>query len=91
MVLTGSSDALLQRIVDRLRAEFAIKDLVALLFFLGIDVQCTPAGFYLSQQRYAADILDRAGMANCKSVPTPIDAKGNVGSHYSTLWTVAYA
>ena len=80
MVLTGSCDALLQCIVDRLRAEFAIKDLGALRFFLGIDVQCTPTGFYLSQQRYNADILDRVGMVNDKYVPTLIDAKGKLSA-----------
>jgi hypothetical protein len=80
MVLTGSSSALLQRIIDRLRAEFAIKDLGELRFFLGIDVKRTASGFYLSQQRYAEAVLDRAGMLNCKPAPTPIDAKGKLSA-----------
>lgn len=76
MVLTGSSSALLHRIIDCLRAEFVIKDLSELRFFLGIDVKRTASGFYLSQQRYAEAVLDHAGMMNCKSAPTPIDTKG---------------
>ncbi|XP_066320312.1 uncharacterized mitochondrial protein AtMg00810-like [Miscanthus floridulus] len=80
MVLTGSSSALLQRIVDRLRAEFAIKDLSELRFFLGIDVKRTASGFYLSQKRYAEAVLDRAGMMNCKPAPAPIDAKGKLSA-----------
>jgi hypothetical protein len=80
MVLTGSNNALLQRIVDRLHAEFAIKDLGELRFFLGIDVKSTPTGFYLSQQRYADNILDRAGMMNCRSASTPIEAKGKLSA-----------
>ena len=59
IVLTGSSSALLQHIVDRLHAEFAVKDMGELRFFLGIDVKRTDAGFFLSQQRYAEDIRDR--------------------------------
>lgn len=51
----------------------------ALHFFLGIDVKGTPAGL-LSQERYAVDILEHAGMANCKPVPTPIDAKGKLSA-----------
>jgi hypothetical protein len=80
MVLTGSSSALLQRLIDRLRNEFAIKDLGELRFFLGIDVKRTTAGFYLSQQRYADDILERAGMTNCKPCSTPVDAKGKLSA-----------
>jgi hypothetical protein len=47
MVRTGSIQILLQSIVDCLRAEFAIKDLGELWFFLGIDgidVKRTSAG-----------------------------------------------
>jgi len=78
IVLTGSSSALLQHIVDCLRAEFAIKDMGVLRFFLGIDVKLTKDGFYLSQERYAEDILERAGMTNCKPASTPIDAKNKL-------------
>jgi hypothetical protein len=49
IVLTGSNNMLLQDIVDRLRGEFAVKDMGELSFFLGIDVQRTKEGFYLSQ------------------------------------------
>lgn len=80
IVLTGSSSSLLQHVVDRLRAEFAVKDMGELRFFLGIDVRCTKDGFYLSQERYTDSILDRAGMAGCKPVTTPIDAKGKLSA-----------
>jgi hypothetical protein len=75
IVLTGSSLALLQHVVDKLRAEFAVKDMGALRFFLGIDVQRTKDSFYLSQERYVDDILECAGMASCKPATTPIDGK----------------
>lgn len=48
IVLTGSSMSLLQNIVDRLRAKFAVKDMGPLRFFLGIDVKRTKDDFYLS-------------------------------------------
>ena len=79
-MLTGSSLALLQHIVDCLRAEFTVKDMGALRFFLGIDVKLTKDGFYLSQERYAEDILDRAGMINYKPASTPIDAKNKLAA-----------
>lgn len=52
-----------------------------LRFFLGIDVKHTADGFYLSQERYAKDILECAAMTNCKSVPTLIDAKGKLSTN----------
>ena len=81
MVLTDSTPGLLQHIVQRLRAEFAVKDLGELSFFLGIAVKRDAHGFYLSQQRYdAEDILERAGMSSCKSATTPIDVKGKLSA-----------
>jgi hypothetical protein len=80
IILTGSSTSLLQHIVDRLRAKFAVKDMGEFRFFLGIDVKRTADGFYLSQERYAEDILERAAMQNCKPAPTPIDAKGKLST-----------
>jgi hypothetical protein len=80
MVLPSSSPALLQHIVQRLRTEFSIKDLGELRFFLGIAVKRDAHGFYLSQQRYAEDILERASMSSYKSATTPIDAKGKLSA-----------
>jgi histone deacetylase 1/2 len=45
-----------------------------------VNVRRTPTGFFLSQERYAEDILDRAAMSNCKSATTPIDTKPKVSS-----------
>ncbi|XP_066358394.1 uncharacterized mitochondrial protein AtMg00810-like [Miscanthus floridulus] len=80
IVFTGSNTTLLQQIVDRLRREFAVKYLSELSFFLGIDVKCDATSFHLSQHRYAEDILDRAGMTNCKPATTPFDAKGKLSA-----------
>ncbi|WVZ94071.1 hypothetical protein U9M48_040011 [Paspalum notatum var. saurae] len=75
MVLTVSSDELLHNIIARLRSEFAVKDMGPLRFFLGIEVQRTKDGFFLSQGKYAEDLLERAGTSNCKPLATPVDAK----------------
>uniref|UniRef100_N1R3J7 Lysine-specific demethylase 5B n=1 Tax=Aegilops tauschii TaxID=37682 RepID=N1R3J7_AEGTA len=47
-------------------------------FFLGIRVTRTAGCFFLSQQQYAEDLLDRAGIDTCKSSPTPIDSNGKL-------------
>ena len=64
---------LLQRTISTLQHEFSMKDLGQLHHFLGMQVQHTPSGFFLSQRQYMIDILDRAGMSNCKPCSTPVD------------------
>lgn len=46
--------------------EFLRKDLGPLNYFLDIDVSRNPAGIFLSQHKYAAEILDKVGMSQCK-------------------------
>ena len=75
IILTASMTSLLREIVQALCREFAIKDLGALHFFLGVQVCRDATGFSLSQAQYTEDILERAGMANCKPTSTPVDAK----------------
>lgn len=80
IILTTSSDALRCSIISLLSAEFAMKDLGQLSYFLGIAVTRTNNGLFLSQQKYAEEILERAGMTACKPCPTPIDTKGKLSA-----------
>jgi histone deacetylase 1/2 len=47
IILTTCTTALLQRLTASLHAEFAIKDLGPLHYFLGIEVVCRADGFFL--------------------------------------------
>ncbi|KAK4358263.1 hypothetical protein RND71_023873 [Anisodus tanguticus] len=75
IILTASSDALRQSIMAMLSSEFAMKDLAPLSYFLGIVVKRHSDGLFLSQRKYAAEIIKRAGMSSCKSASTPVDTK----------------
>ncbi|KAI3702665.1 hypothetical protein L6452_28413 [Arctium lappa] len=79
IILTASSDALLNQILQSLSSEFKMTDLGPLHHFLGITVQKHNRGLFLSQTNYAADILSWAAMSNCKPVSTPAE----VGSKLS--------
>jgi hypothetical protein len=50
-----------------------MKNLGELHHFLGMHVQHCSDGLLLSQRQYMLDILDRAGMAECKPCSTPLD------------------
>ncbi|XP_071713217.1 uncharacterized mitochondrial protein AtMg00810-like [Rutidosis leptorrhynchoides] len=48
-------------------------DLGPLNYFLGIFVHRTTSGMFLSQKKYATEILERADMASCQPSRTPMD------------------
>ena len=50
-----------------------MKDLGDLHYFLGIEVIRTPEGILISQRHYVLNMLFKFGMADCKSVSTPLD------------------
>jgi len=79
IVLTASSPGLLRRIISALQQEFAMKDLGALHHFLGMQVQRSGDGL-LSQRQYMLDILERAGMTECKPCSTPVDTNPKVAA-----------
>ncbi|KAF5441902.1 hypothetical protein F2P56_037146 [Juglans regia] len=77
MVLTGNNPALTKTLITRLSTEFAMKDLGSLHYFLGVKVQPNSHGLFLSQTKYALDILQRANMVEAKPITTPFE----VGHH----------
>ncbi|GJU20624.1 ribonuclease H-like domain-containing protein [Tanacetum coccineum] len=79
IILTASSLVLLQQILDSLHKEFDMTDLEALNYFLGISVIRHPIGLFLSQKKYARQLLERAHMVNCNPSRTPIDTDSKLG------------
>jgi hypothetical protein len=78
IVLTASTADLLQRTITALQREFAMKDLGPLHHFLGITAERRPQGLFLHQRQYAIDILERAGMSDCKPCSTPVDTQAKL-------------
>jgi hypothetical protein len=70
--VTSSSGYAIFALLQDLNKNFAIKDLRDLHFFLGIEVKKVPNGLLLTQEQYATELLDKVGMRNCKSTPTPL-------------------
>lgn len=84
IILTANTNALLRSIISSLSKEFAISDLGPLQHFLGVSVQTSPTGLFLSQEQYAYDLLDRANMLDCKACATPIDTKSKLSASSGT-------
>ncbi|XP_071724103.1 uncharacterized mitochondrial protein AtMg00810-like [Rutidosis leptorrhynchoides] len=75
IILIGDSTKLLNHLVQALGQVFSIKDLGALHYFLGIEVNHSANGLFLSQHKCALDLLSQASMVQCKPISTPIATK----------------
>jgi len=85
IVLTASSQQLLQRIISSLQQEFAMKDLGQLHHFLGVTVEPRSSGLFLHQRQYALDILEQARMTDCKPCSTPVDTQAKLSADLGDL------
>nr|GFC32063.1 ribonuclease H-like domain-containing protein [Tanacetum cinerariifolium] len=54
-------------------------DLCVLNYFLGISVTRDSSGMFLSQRKYAMEILERAHMVGCNPSRTLVDTKSKLG------------
>lgn len=70
ILITGNDLAYLTDFIKNLNDMFSLKDLGSLSYFLGIEVQRTNSGMFLSQAKYITDLLDKFNMANCAAVTT---------------------
>ncbi|GKC01431.1 ribonuclease H-like domain-containing protein [Tanacetum coccineum] len=78
IILTALSTALLQRIIDSLHKEFVMTDLGSLNYFLGISAQRTASGLFLSQSKFAEEIIEKVHMQQCNPCRTPVDIESKI-------------
>ena len=72
IIVIGSSLSLIPALLHLLHSEFAIKDLAALNFFLGIEIIRDHTGLLLSQSSYVHNLLLKTKMDGAKPVTTPM-------------------
>jgi len=80
IILTASTNDLRKSLMASLSSEFTMKDLGHLNDFLGISVTRHKGGYFLSQRKYAEEIINRASMISCKSTQTPVDTKPKISA-----------
>lgn len=57
-----------------LNSQFHMKDMGLIRYFLGLEVDHTPQGYFLSQHKYIVDLLHEYGMSKCKPLRLPMAA-----------------
>jgi hypothetical protein len=74
LILTGSESKLLNHVKTSLKKKFEMTDLGFLHYFLGLQVLQTNEAIFLSQSKYACDLLRRFHMDDCKPTPSPFQS-----------------
>lgn len=71
LILTGNDPTMMSKFKVYLSKCFKMKDLGIAKYFLGIEIARGAEGMFLSQRKYALDIVAEAGLLGCKPVSTP--------------------
>ena len=73
ITLFGPQNTFMDQTVSLLKTEFKVKDMGALQWLLGIQIDYTKAGITLSQPSFITQILAHFGISDCNPVALPID------------------
>ncbi|XP_016647152.1 PREDICTED: ABC transporter B family member 4-like [Prunus mume] len=92
LLFPGNDEAMFVEFKSSMMSEFDMTDLGKMRYFLGIEVVQSSCGIFISQRKYAQEVLERFRMSNCNPVQNPIvpsfkitrDAEGE--SFHSTYY-----
>jgi hypothetical protein len=72
MIITSDDPEYITFVKAHLIDQFLLSNLNPLRYFLGIKIS-TSKGFFLSQEKYIQDLLDRASLTNHQTAETPME------------------
>lgn len=84
IMITGNSREYIDQFILQLQSYFPIKDLGELHFFLGLQVKRNSHQLFLSQTKYALDLLEKFNMTGAKPCITPISPHSQLSSSDGT-------
>ena len=71
IVIIGNNPQFLSSLIAQLNSAFELKDLGTFHYFLGLQITRSSKGLFLSQTKYAQDLLLKANMYTSKPARTP--------------------
>jgi hypothetical protein len=71
IVITGSDSSGIHEVISELSLVFDMKDLGSLSYFLGLEIAQLEHGIFLSQTKYATDLLAKCGLDTIKACNSP--------------------
>ncbi|KAK8937447.1 hypothetical protein KSP39_PZI012254 [Platanthera zijinensis] len=73
MIFTGNNATMYDEFREMMKKEFEMTDLGELSYFLGVEVKQGEDGIFISQKKYAEEILKKFRMEDSKPISTPAD------------------
>jgi hypothetical protein len=73
MIITGDDTTGIHNLQKFLSQQFEMKDLGTISYFLGLEVTFSSNGYYLSQAKYASDLLSKVSLTDSKTIFTPLE------------------
>ena len=67
MIITGDDLSGIQYLKDFLSQQFEMKDLGHLSYFLGLEITYSTTGLYITQAKYASELLSQARLTDSES------------------------
>ena len=78
MIITSDDLSGIQELKDFLSQQFEMKDFGHLSYFLGLEITHFTDGLYITQVKYASDLLSRARLTDSKTVDTPVELNAHL-------------
>ncbi|RVW42706.1 Retrovirus-related Pol polyprotein from transposon TNT 1-94 [Vitis vinifera] len=72
LIFTGNDESMFKAIQKSMMVEFDMTDLGKLRYFLGIEVMQKTDGIFISQRKYAQEVLERFNLYQCNPVHNPV-------------------
>ena len=78
MIITDDDLSSIQELKDFLSRQFEMKNLGHLNYFLDLEITHSTDGLYITQVKYAFELLSRAGLIDSKIVDTPVELNAHL-------------
>ena len=81
IIYMGFSQDLIKDFRSAIKKSFEMTDLGLSHYFLGLQIMQTESGIFISQQKYATDLIERFNMLGCKETATPANSNEKLQSN----------
>lgn len=81
IIITGNDIVSIETLNTLLHSKLHIRDLGHLKYFLGVEIAQSTQGIYLTQRKYALEIISDSGISGAKPFDTPMEQHKKLTSH----------
>lgn len=72
LLVTGNNQNLINKLKNEMQKEFEMTDLGLMKYFWGLEITQCSTGIFVSQRKYAMEILKKFKLEDCKETQTPL-------------------